>query len=279
MVFRTEPHLERARAHLESGDADRLPYACLELRYALERIAYQKLQLRLGKISAREIAGWQPRRAIETLAELVDDRLGENVTMRIAREPKDGKPHDEDYVMLGESKGVSPREIGRHWHKLGSFLHVRVPKKKGDYPDPPDEAPLHAYLGEVIEYIEQLTSTGFDLHFSKNVSFHCSKCGQSIVRNCELLEDGAVVQCQNPHCTASYLTHAEDGGFRFEFYQLRLDCKGCGESSHIEANTFLGMERDEARRFVCPECGTVHLVRWMVQYALEDEALKGPKGP
>ena len=64
MVFQTEPHIERAHEHIDSGNSDRLAYACLELRYALERIAYQKLQLRLDKITIEEIGAWQPRRAI-----------------------------------------------------------------------------------------------------------------------------------------------------------------------------------------------------------------------
>lgn len=54
MVFQTKPHIQRARGHIDSGDADRLFYACLELRYALERIAYQKLRLRLDKITIEE---------------------------------------------------------------------------------------------------------------------------------------------------------------------------------------------------------------------------------
>ena len=51
MVYATEGHVQRADEHIECGDVDRLRYACLELRLALERIAYQKLQLRLDDIA------------------------------------------------------------------------------------------------------------------------------------------------------------------------------------------------------------------------------------
>ena len=42
MISGTEPHIERARKHLENEDPHQLRYACLELRYALELIAYHK---------------------------------------------------------------------------------------------------------------------------------------------------------------------------------------------------------------------------------------------
>ena len=78
MVYQTEPHTERAREHLESDDYNRLIYACLELRFALERIAYQKLPLRLDKITIEEIRAWQPRRAMDRF----DIRSGPNPAFR-----------------------------------------------------------------------------------------------------------------------------------------------------------------------------------------------------
>lgn len=98
MVFQTEPHIQRARAHIASGEKDRLAYACLELRYALERIAYQKLQLRLDKITVEEIGAWQPRRAMDRLMELVDEHLTKDSTLSVAPESEPGKPATEGFV-------------------------------------------------------------------------------------------------------------------------------------------------------------------------------------
>ncbi len=272
MVFQTEPHIQRAQEHLGSGDRDRLVYACLELRFALERIAYQKLQLRLDKITIEEIAAWQPRRAMDRLMELVDEHLERDATISVAEEKQAGDTGEAKYVPLGAVKGVSPRELGRHWQKLGSFVHVQMPKKKGDRPPTPDEASLRTYIQKVIEYIEEVTSTRFDFHFSQNVTFACGKCGQRIVRNRDLLKEEAVVQCQNPNCNASYVTRLTDGEFGFEPYQIPLDCRSCGQTAYIEANVFREMKPDEGRIVVCDNCGTRHLVRWLLKYALESEA-------
>ncbi len=275
MVFGTAPHIQRAQDHLGSNDPDRLAYACLELRYALERVAYQKLQLRLDKITIEEIGAWQPRRAMDRLMELVDEHLTKDSTLRVARESEPGTPATDGFVTVGQTKGVSPREIGKHWQKLGSFLHIRMPTKKGQHSPKPDEAALRTYLKEVIEYVEAATSTGFDAHFSETVTFACGKCDQSIVRNSVLLKEETVVQCQNEQCNASYITHVKDEEFTFEPYLIPLECRNCAHIDRIEANAFMKMKPNENVILICDNCGTRHLVRWILKYGLESETQKG----
>ncbi|RCK43647.1 hypothetical protein TH25_21080 [Thalassospira profundimaris] len=274
MVFGTDPYIQRAQDHIKSNDPDRLPYACLELRYALERVAYQKLQLRLDKITIEEIGAWQPRRAMDRLMELVDEHLTKDSTLSVASESEPGTPATDGFVTVGQTKGISPRELGKHWQKLSSFLHIQMPKKKGQHAPKTDEAALRTYLGEVIEYVEAVTSTAFDAHFSETVTFTCGKCGQSIVRNSELLKEETVVQCQNEQCNASYVTHVKDDEFTFEPYLIPLDCKSCGHRDRIEANAFMKMKTNESVIYVCDDCGTRHIVRWLLKYGLESEALK-----
>ncbi len=94
------------------------------------------------------------------------------------------------------------------------------------------------------------------------------------MRNSELLKEQDIVQCQNPQCTASYVTQIKDGEFTFEPYQLSLECKSCGHVAYFDANIFLQMKPEEYRTFSCEKCGTRHLVRWLLRYGLESEALK-----
>lgn len=271
MVFGTDPYIERAKTHIESGDPGRLIYAGLELRFALEQFTYEKLRLRLDKVTIEEIGAWQPRRAIDSLMELVDEHLGSDAVIRIVRETEYGKPAEEGFVTLGRQKGVSPRELGKHWQKLGSFLHVPVPKKKNQTPPPLNESALRTFLNEVIAYIEAITSTRFDSHFSPTLTFTCDKCGQSIVRNSNLLKDKDIVQCQNEQCDASFIAHLKDGTYEIEPYQIELDCRSCGKKAYIEANVFRKMKTDEGRKYVCDKCGARHLVRWLIHYRLEEE--------
>jgi len=111
MVFRRGQNIERAREHLASGEPHRLRYVCLELRFALERIAYQKLQLRLGDISVDDIGAWQPKRA---LMELVDPHLDRDATLSMGARPGGGDPETDTFTPLGTNKGINPKDLGKH---------------------------------------------------------------------------------------------------------------------------------------------------------------------
>ncbi|MGF1629177.1 MAG: hypothetical protein ACFCUT_06870 [Kiloniellaceae bacterium] len=265
MVFSTEPHVDRAKKLVESGDAAELHYACLELRFALERFTYQKLQQRLDKITIEEIGAWQPRRAMERLIELVDEHLTGDSVFRVAVEKVPGREADEeDFVTVGSTKGVNPKDIGKHWQKLGSFLHATMPKHKGERPRPPDEHKLRSYLQEVIQYTEDITSTGFDAFFSQNVTFQCDKCGQSIVRNHTLLKEGDVVQCQNPACEESFVVHREGEEFRFKGHVFNFDCPSCERRNYIAANKLLKLDHDKRHRISCVSCGQSFSGHWVM---------------
>ena len=197
--------------------------------------------------------------------------------LRVAVEEEHGVAPEDGYLTVGATKGVSPREIGKHWQKISSYLHVRMPKTKGDKSREPDEAKLRLYLHEVIEYVEEVTKTSFDSHFSLNVTFTCKQCNQSVVRNRALLKDGDVVQCQNPNCIASFITNIENENFNFELYQIPIHCKECGENGYVDANEFRMMKTDEGKYYVCNVCGARYLVRWLLKYALDPEVDEGEK--
>lgn len=262
MVFGTDPHIALATAHLKSGDDERLKYACLELRFALERIAYQKLQLRLDKITLEEVGAWQPKRIIESLMELVDASLDQGFEIRVASNGDDGQPLEKDFKSLGFTKGINPKNIGKHWQKLGSFLHVAMPKRKGQKPKSPDQQVLIHYLQEVISYIEAVTSTKFDAHFSNNVTFQCSSCEQNIVRNSDLLAENDVVQCQNPNCDEAFLAHIDGEEFYVTRYEIPFECPSCKWPRIFGANEILRLGRGETREISCQQCGSSYTLFW-----------------
>lgn len=274
MGFGTEPYIERARNHLESKSYPRLFYACLELRYALEMITYQKLHLRLEKVSAKEIAAWQPRRAMEVLMELVDGNLEQDSILQIAEKNEGGIIPEDKWLTVGTTKGVSPREIGKHWQKISSYLHVKMPEKREGKPNRFEEIEVRPYLEKVINYIEEITKTGFDSYFSNDVMFSCVKCNQNIVRNRDLLKPESVVQCQNPNCIASYITEIKGDEFKFDLYKVPFNCKKCGEIAYFDVNVFLDIGREEIKIFACNKCGERSFVRWLLKYALESDVNK-----
>jgi len=143
---------------------------------------------------------------------------------------------------------------------------MSVPAKKGDHPKEPDTAKLSAFIAEVIAYVDDMTSTAFDMHFSEKVTFTCGACRQTIVRNSRLLKDGDIVQCQNSACDASYEARKDGEQFLFKPYLISLECKSCGEPIDTAANRLLSIPYDQART-VCYKCGARHRVVWGLQYA------------
>lgn len=271
MVFNTQDNVQKARIHIESGDDGDLKYACLELRFALEKIAYQKLKLRLKKIAAEEIEGWQPRQVMQCLKELTDNYIEENFTLSMG---PDNATDNKQFKVIGRNKGVRIKEITKYWHKLGSELHADLPKK-GQLASTKTNTKLREFLEEVILYIEEIAKTGFDAHFSMDVTFSCSKCEKTIIRNRELLSDKDVVQCQNENCTASFIVHIKDENYDFEPYYFDIKCQNCGHVVGVEANALLETPYKPYRpgKFLeCPECKCKHEVDWTLQYRKHNEA-------
>lgn len=275
MVYATEGHVQRADEHIECGDVERLRCACLELRLALERIAYQKLQLRLDDIAIEEIRGWQPKRVMDALMELVDPALDQDAKLSVGQRPGGGDPETDVFTAVGLSKGVHPKKLGKYCHKLGSFLHMSMPSKKGERPKAPDVAKLSEFLREVIAYVEEITSTGFDAHFSEKVTLNCSACQQLTVRNRKLLKEHDIVQCQNPACKSSYKTAKDGEQFVFEHYTIDMPCKRCDKTMRFVANELLELPHNHTVVVRC-ECNARHQVSWAPQYGLlEDDNKSG----
>src|ERR1700704_18615 len=81
--------LERARGELNSNDDERLPYAVLELRFAMEAITYDRAQAFKEDLPYEEYRTWQPRKVVAVLAE-IDPSIMKSSTHRIGRQDQLG---------------------------------------------------------------------------------------------------------------------------------------------------------------------------------------------
>ncbi len=263
MAFGIEPYLERARKHIESNDEFQLRYACLELRLGLERIAYQKLQLRLGLISPEQLRGWQPRKVIETLIDLVDEHLAEDVTARISLNDGNGSS-SEKAALVCKMKGFSPKKLGKYWQKISSHLHVPMPEKKGDLPPKIDTHALATFLTKVIQFIEEISIEASDFFVAERVEFTCDECKEQIFRNALNLNDNDIVECRNPQCHASYLIKLEPGkfGYRRNFQYLPCQNDACSGHMSIDENIIKHLGYKESLFRECSECNTQYKISW-----------------
>lgn len=268
-IFGTEEHVVRAKAHLETEDASRLRYACLELRLALERIAYKKLRQRIEALSPAELSRWQPAAVLKMLIEAVDPMLTQDFTLHVQKNAPASDDQD-GFLLVGAHKGVDPRKLGGYYHKLGSFLHVSVPKT-GDAPEEPDPEKMRSCIRDVIAYVEEMTSTGFEMFFLEKVTYTCIVCETPIVRNSRALKEGAIVHCHNPRCIASYTTVTKDGTLVLQERRARFRCT-CGEVIKLHANELEEIPHDGSGTTSCKRCGATHRLRWGIHHDIDPPA-------
>lgn len=273
MIYNTEKHISQAKKLIKSGDNNDLYHACLELRYAIEKIAYQKLKLRLGKVSSKEISAWQPRRALEILSELVDEHLEHDSSLRIAQDDELGQDVvPRKFVPIAEIKGVNPKKLGKHWQKLGSYLHIQMPKSKNAVIKKHDATNLKDYLAKVIEYLEQFNKSSADFHLSRNITVECSACNQKIIRNITLLKDRDIVYCQNPECSATYQIHKQEkDGFRFQPYICEHKCHNCEHVMVFEVGPLLKLKYEQHKTVACAKCKTEYVIHWKLAIAEKED--------
>jgi hypothetical protein len=256
MVFNIQDKIQRAEEHIISDDDHRLPYACLELRMALETIAYSKLSLRDNNVSEKELAGWQPKRVIETLMEYVDERIDEDSFVKISKSGEEAGPG----ILHVKTKGVSPKEIGRYWQKLGAFLHERLVGLKmasTDNVQPKD------FLKEVLAYVDGFAKQQTDFHIAETLEFPCTSCGQKVVRNIRKLDKPGIAQCPNPNCDASFVLQKEGGLGTYATHTFSFACPVCKKPNRLPANQVLKIEKDSEYRTSCSECKEALSMAWI----------------
>lgn len=279
MIAYTSPFVERSRKFIDSESKEDLKYAALELRFAIEEIAYQKLAMRLKKMSPKELESWQPGRVIKQLAELVDPNLKSDSTIFLGLEDENGNQPNE-LNELGRTIGVNYKELEKHWHKLGSYLHRRMPDidAKG-HVQMKDNIITKEYAEEVIEYIEELSSTHFDAFLSREIIFECNYCKKSIVMSQFAITDQTVVQCRNPNCGMEYIVFCKDEKFVYNPNVVFFECNSCGDKNDVNIAALkripLEIPVSVQCSIVCKTCKSENYLCWILMHGVpSDEGLK-----
>jgi hypothetical protein len=248
--------LERARILLAGGKPESLRYACLELRYSIESIAYEKLRLYAKQIPAAVLDVWQPRRVIDTLEEY-DPLANKSYTLRIWSETPDGGR--DSLILSGEHKTLSPIILKKHYNKVGNYLHVpTLAQSKREKAS--SDAELRKYLEELVTLIEPTCNNVLDTNIAEVVNFECQQCGQPIVRNKVSLEKNPFATCLAEACRAQYETYEENGKYFIRLRQAEFVCPDCDTTNHVVLH-----EMAEGTRLNCVACKSCYVVdrRWV----------------
>lgn len=85
MDFHKRSCFKRAKELLIQESEESLRYACLELRYCIESIAYEYLKLNEKRVPEDVLGTWQPKKVMEILLQY-DPDIDQDYTLKLCSE-------------------------------------------------------------------------------------------------------------------------------------------------------------------------------------------------
>ena len=252
--------LKRAEAELVSADDSRLTYAALELRVAMECLAYERVLLYKNELPPEKLGIWQPRKIMAVLLEL-DPSADKTCSLAVAIESSPGV-RSEPFKSLGTDRVISNKEIKKYYDKLGSYLHApTVRQATSDSTTSPDK--VRSRCQEMAAIIgEALSSPVFNINIRSFATLPCERCGEEIVRR--LKRDGEDADAKCPACGAGYsISQLEDDKVEWMPHQETIQCRG--ETCTAEIHAWMD-ELDKGAHWTCDECGGRNVVSLGIQF-------------
>ena len=251
-------HVQAAREILKSDDAFAPAYACLHARFAIEALAFDRLQDYLLEVSIDAMNGWTPKAVLKELL-YTDPEACSPVSVTFGWRPDPDAPPQE--IHLGESYPLSAVWANKMHNALSSFLHQQTIKKMTTFgPENDHEQAPRRKAEEALQEIDRIlasTLSGWRAH--RLIQTQC-KCGSLIARDLEFIEAGKFVACSA--CGRLYNCRYDEPRHGFEFwpqkasftcidcktfnsidaYEMKpgnvIECSGCGEKFKVEMKPF-----------------------------------------
>lgn len=221
MTYRNDAQraLNRAKTELESQSDERLKYAALELRMAMESLTYDRAVAYKDEFPESEYETWQPKKVMQVLLE-IDPAADKDCSFAFGEEPALGEEPVEMHS-LGTETVLNMSTIKAHYDALGSFLHVQTLKqrKSGKQLDFPK---IRARCDEIATGIDKaLASPVWNLTPGHFTTFDCD-CGAKVRRRLPLDGGPTVAECE---CGAKFdVEQMADGGVHSRLQQTQITC-------------------------------------------------------
>jgi hypothetical protein len=266
--------LARARNILDGGDDLSLRYACLELRFCIEAITYDKLRTYAPRLPVSVFENWQPPQAVKALLEIEPDAAA-SFSLRIREEDGMGNQIGE-WMPLGTHNALPLPWLRKTYNKLGNYLHIPTPRQQELNPKNPDPEKLRADLEEIMAKLQPVVENTIDASIAKVSTFTCTRCEKPVVCNVKGLQQTKKTTCMNPNCGTQY--RAEEtapGEFSFQLIQTPVNCLKCEQELFLETQHI-----EVGRNFRCDSCGTTHtfvLGYNVLEHPKADDAHVSPK--
>ncbi|OIN50961.1 hypothetical protein [Pseudomonas costantinii] len=203
-LYGVKDYLERAKKLLNDSGQHSFKYACLELRFCLEIIAYRQLEQFGDEIPGSIVGQWKPDQIIRKLASFSPESEFDGVLSIGSSNSVDTLP--DEWEEAAESKAIRWRVFRKHYNKLGSYLHAPMKFKDGERHVPSGN------LDEIISDIEHVLSATVILAVKSIINAVC-ECGEAVCIGQFEFEDDELVRCNNKSCGLFWKkVTREDGG-------------------------------------------------------------------
>lgn len=258
-VYEKNQHLSNAITLLESENFSEHIYACLELRFCIEAIVYQKLLHAIDGLPNSIVETWQPNKAMKMLREF-DSMTSSSCIVHFnlsstVKPPKDG------WLLFGEQKLPTVKWLNKAYNKLGSYLHLAEPKraeldKRND---------IKSELIHIIKDLEGYIDSNFLISLQGLDVQSCPVCKQEIAFSLSSATDGEVKKCSNNRCGALYEIKIDKLTKRvtFECKTYDIDCQSCGHEIVIAESVIRNLDN-----FNCSSCDADYITRGNYEFAL-----------
>lgn len=188
--------LQRAKTELASGDPDRLAYAALEIRKAIEAVTYDKAQAYKDEMPKALYRTWQPGKVVEYLTE-IDPHAGTGRIVRFGVQVERGKPA-EAMQHLGTEHFLTMRNLNRDYNKIGSYLHIPTLAQVED--GVIDDSKRQDHWQHCIDDLDKvLKSSIWNAKSGTYCNMQCFRCGFSMTKkmNPKAIEpvDASCIEC------------------------------------------------------------------------------------
>lgn len=241
-----KPYIVRIREHLKSDDINRLCYAYLELRYAMEYILNEKIRFHHNRIYHEDHNKWRPKELLNILSS-IDNFIEYNATTRIWQNNK--------CILKNKTGKINPKEYKRLYHKLGSYLHEKsrnVNCKK-----------TKSHIEDVIIYLEKIVGDGCQFSILLDYIFYCLECKYPIPCGIRDMKNGKLIRCFREECNSTHeIVLNENNVFTLRLYKIEIECKKCETENIFNADKIWKLDKDRNHTIKCIKCDTQFFVTW-----------------
>jgi DNA-directed RNA polymerase subunit RPC12/RpoP len=241
-------YLKRGEHELTSGDDERLKYAALELRMAMEALTYDRAIAYMEEFPPSEYETWQPRKVMSVLLD-IDPTADKDGTYAIGLEKEYGvQPAEMD--SLGTEKILNMQTLRKHYDALGSYLHVPTIKQASSEKSP-DFSRMRSRCEEIAGSVrEVLSSPIFNVTLGNFATLDCMECGKPIRKRIPHGKTEVRAQCYE--CGASYMI--VDIGNRQVKWKPQQHEVECGNNSCQHKIIVWHHELEIGRYWTCSAC-------------------------